>query len=144
MYLNPALLQRSNFDYVDPVVTAYITGLVQDEDEEVEEIVEMVKGMLWDAKVAEEALESFISRLASYLEASSSGRQKARPAVHRLEKAIDMKTSGMSTTIALSGQVDLEHGGKSQVRIPSGSSRTKLYTRAHLSIASLAIGRHPG
>jgi ATP-binding cassette subfamily F protein 3 len=99
------------------VVTAYITGLVQDEDEEVDEIVEMVRGMLWDAKVTEEALESFISRLSTYLEASSSGRQKTRPTVHRLEKAIDMKTSGMSTTIALSGQVDLEHGGKSQVRL---------------------------
>lgn len=71
--------------------------------------------MLWDAKVTEEALESFITRLSTYLEASSSGRQKTRPTVHRLEKAIDMKTSGMSTTIALSGQVDLEHGGKSQV-----------------------------
>jgi hypothetical protein len=32
-----------------------------------------------------------------------------------LEKAIDMKNTGMSSTIALSGQVDLEHGGKSQV-----------------------------
>jgi len=99
------------------VVTAYITGLVQDEDEEVDEIVEMVRGMLWDAKVTEEALESFITRLGTYLEASSSGRQKTRPTVHRLEKAIDMKTSGMSTTIALSGQVDLEHGGKSQVGV---------------------------
>jgi ATP-binding cassette subfamily F protein 3 len=97
------------------VVTAYITGLVQDEDEEMEEIIEMIRGMLWDAKVSEEALESFIGRLTAYLETSSSGRQKARPTVHRLEKAIDMKTSGMSTTIALSGQVDLEHGGKSQV-----------------------------
>lgn len=80
-----------------------------------EEIVEMIRGMLWDAKVSEEALDSFIGRLTAYLETSSSGRQKARPTVHRLEKAIDMKTSGMSTTIALSGQVDLEHGGKSQV-----------------------------
>lgn len=107
-------LQRSNFDHVDPVVTAYITGLVQDEDEEVEDVVEMIKEMLWDAKVSEEELDSFVGRLTTFLEASSSKRQKARPTVHRLEKAIDMKTTGMGSTIALSGAVDLEHGGKSQ------------------------------
>jgi ATP-binding cassette subfamily F protein 3 len=89
--------------------------LVQDEDEEVEDIIEMTKGMLWDAKVSEQALDAFAERLSTYLAASSSSRQKVRPAVHRLEKAIDMKNTGMSSTIALSGQVDLEHGGKSQV-----------------------------
>lgn len=50
--------QRSHFSYVDPVVTSYITGLVEDEDEELEDIVTMTRGMLEDATVRDEELEA--------------------------------------------------------------------------------------
>ena len=49
-------LQRSHFSYVDPLVTSYISNLVEDEDESVEDIVDMTKGMLEDAKASEKEL----------------------------------------------------------------------------------------
>lgn len=52
------ILQRQNFTYVDPVVTAYISGLVEDEDEQVEDILEQTKGMLEDATVDEKDLNA--------------------------------------------------------------------------------------
>lgn len=51
-------LQRQHFTYVDPVVTAYISGLVEDEDEQVEDIIEQTKGMLEDATVDEKDLNA--------------------------------------------------------------------------------------
>jgi ATP-binding cassette subfamily F protein 3 len=50
--------QRQHFTYVDPVVTAYISGLVEDEDEQVEDIIEQTKGMLEDATVDEKDLNA--------------------------------------------------------------------------------------
>lgn len=46
--------QRENFSYVDPRVAAYISGLVEDEDEEADDIVEMTRGMLDDASLVDE------------------------------------------------------------------------------------------
>jgi ATP-binding cassette subfamily F protein 3 len=51
-------LQRQHFTYVDPVVTAYISGLVEDEDEPVDDILEQTKGMLEDATVDENELNA--------------------------------------------------------------------------------------
>ena len=39
-------LQRKTFPRTDDVVVSYIAGLVDDEDEEVDDIVEMTRGML--------------------------------------------------------------------------------------------------
>lgn len=41
---------------MDPLVTAYISNLVEDDDEPVDEIVDMTRGMLEDAKADEKAL----------------------------------------------------------------------------------------
>jgi ATP-binding cassette subfamily F protein 3 len=38
--------QRQSFPRTDEVVVSYIAGLVEDEDEEVDDIVDMTKGML--------------------------------------------------------------------------------------------------
>lgn len=40
------LIQRRTFPRTDDVVVSYISGLVEDEDEEVDDIVEMTRGML--------------------------------------------------------------------------------------------------
>jgi ATP-binding cassette subfamily F protein 3 len=58
MLIRFSFKQRQNFKYVDPVVTAYISGLVEDEDEQVEDIVEQTRGMLEDATVDEKELAS--------------------------------------------------------------------------------------
>jgi hypothetical protein len=39
-------------------VTAYISGLVEDEDEQVEDILEQTRGMLEDATVDEQDLDA--------------------------------------------------------------------------------------
>lgn len=39
-------IQRKTFPKTDDVVVSYISGLVDDEDEEVDDIVEMTRGML--------------------------------------------------------------------------------------------------
>lgn len=40
------MIQRKTFPKTDDVVVSYISGLVDDEDEEVDDIVEMTRGML--------------------------------------------------------------------------------------------------
>ncbi|KAJ9124540.1 hypothetical protein QFC24_003332 [Naganishia onofrii] len=112
MLIRFSFKQRQNFKYVDPVVTAYISGLVEDEDEQVDDIVEQTRGMLEDATVDEKELASFMERLSQYLTENSTYREKARPTVHKLEKTIDMRKQGLSSTIALSGAVDLESAKK--------------------------------
>lgn len=57
-----------------------------------------------------------VERLSQYLAENSVHREKARPTVHKLEKRIDMRTQGLSSTIALSGNVDLESAKKGMVR----------------------------
>lgn len=59
-----------------------------------------------------------VQRLTAYLSASPS-RQKSQAStskVHRLERRVDMRQNAMGITsqIALSGAVDLEHSGKNQ------------------------------
>ena len=59
-----------------------------------------------------------MARLTTYL-SSSPSRQKSQASTskaHRLEKIVDMRQNamGVSSTIALNGNVDLEHGGKNQ------------------------------
>lgn len=41
----------TNFEYVDPIVASWIQNLLDDEDESVEEVVEMTRGMLEDASL---------------------------------------------------------------------------------------------
>ena len=42
----PLTIQRKTFPKTDDVVVSYISGLVDDEDEEVDDIVEMTRGLL--------------------------------------------------------------------------------------------------
>lgn len=58
---------------------------------------------------------SSMERLSQYLAENSTYREKARPTVHKLEKTIDMRKQGLSSTIALSGAVDLESAKKGMV-----------------------------
>jgi ATP-binding cassette subfamily F protein 3 len=39
-------MQKQTFPRTDDVVVSYISGLVEDEDEEMDDIVEMTRGML--------------------------------------------------------------------------------------------------
>lgn len=58
-----------------------------------------------------------VERLSQYLAENSVHREKARPTVHKLEKRIDMRTQGLSSTIALTGNVDLESAKKGMVSL---------------------------
>ncbi|WVW81988.1 hypothetical protein I302_103993 [Kwoniella bestiolae CBS 10118] len=108
---------RKTFPKTDEVVVSYIAGLVDDEDEEVEDIVGMTRGMLdnigegsKDAKV----LDDFMARLLSYLESQSSTRIRKSTVATKLDKSVHMRSQAMSATIAMSGKVDLESNTKGQ------------------------------
>ncbi|OCF36245.1 ATP-binding cassette, subfamily F, member 3 [Kwoniella heveanensis CBS 569] len=108
---------RKTFPRTDEVVVSYIAGLVDDEDEEVEDIVDMTRGMLdgvaggsKDGKI----LDEFMSRLLTYLDSQSSKRVRKSNAATKLDKTVHMRSQAMSATIAMSGKVDLEHNSKSQ------------------------------
>lgn len=56
-----------------------------------------------------------MSRLEAFLVSTSHTRVRPASTVQKLEKAIDMRTTGsMSATIAMSGKVDLESNTKGQ------------------------------
>ncbi|ORX33245.1 P-loop containing nucleoside triphosphate hydrolase protein [Kockovaella imperatae] len=107
---------RRTFPRTDDVVVSYIAGLVDDEDEEVEDILDMTRGMLQGGPSTSDskALESFMARLVTYLESQSHKRVRKSTAVARLDKAIEMRTQKMSATIAMTGAVDLESNTKGQ------------------------------
>lgn len=107
---------RRTFPRTDEVVVSYIAGLVDDEDEEVDDIVEMTRGMLQGGPSTEDSkrLDEFMGRLVAYLESQSSKRVRKAPAVAKLDKTIHMRSQAMSATIAMSGKVDLEHNQKGQ------------------------------
>ncbi|EIW66575.1 hypothetical protein TREMEDRAFT_70139 [Tremella mesenterica DSM 1558] len=109
-------LTRRTFPRTDEVVVSYIAGLVEDEDEEVEDIVEMTRGMLQGGPSSQDSssLDDFMGRLISYLESQSSKRVRKSTTATKLDKTIHMRSQAMSATIALSGKVDLEHNQKGQ------------------------------
>lgn len=55
-----------------------------------------------------------IARLVTYLESQSSKRVRRNIAATRLEKAVQMKSSKMSTTLAMTGPVELDSVNKGQ------------------------------
>jgi ATP-binding cassette subfamily F protein 3 len=89
---------------------------VDDEDEEVDDIVEMTRGMLQGgpSKSDSKSLDDFIGRLVAYLESQSSQRIRKSTTATKLDKAIHMRSQAMSATIAMSGKVDLESNTKGQ------------------------------
>ncbi|WWC66737.1 uncharacterized protein I206_100642 [Kwoniella pini CBS 10737] len=108
---------RRTFPKTDEVVVSYIAGLVEDEDEEVDDIVGMTRGMLdnigegsKDVKI----LDDFMNRLIEYLESQSSKRIRKINTATKLDKTIHMRSQAMSATIAMSGKVDLESNTKGQ------------------------------
>ncbi|GFZ42543.1 Probable ATP-binding cassette sub-family F member 3 homolog [Saitozyma sp. JCM 24511] len=107
---------RRTFPRTDEVVLSYIAGLVDDEEEEVDDIIEMTRGMLQSGPSQSDtkALDDFIGRLVTYLESQSSKRIRKAPTVTRLDKTINMRSQVMSATIAMSGKVDLESNTKGQ------------------------------
>ncbi|WVR03646.1 hypothetical protein IAU60_000641 [Kwoniella sp. DSM 27419] len=108
---------RKTFPRTDEVVVSYIAGLVEDEDEEVEDIVDMTRGMLDGVAGSSkdgELLDDFMARLVTYLESQSSKRVRKTNIATKLDKTVHMRSQAMSATIAMSGKVDLEHGQKGQ------------------------------
>ncbi|KAK4688400.1 ATP-binding cassette, subfamily F, member 3, partial [Tremellales sp. Uapishka_1] len=107
---------RRTFPRTDEVVVSYIHGLVNDEDEEVDDILDSTRGMLQGGPSSSDtkALDEFMSRLTSYLETQSSKRVRKAPTNVRLDKTIQMRFQAMSATIAMSGSVDLESNTKGQ------------------------------
>ncbi|WVQ83341.1 hypothetical protein IAT38_005480 [Cryptococcus sp. DSM 104549] len=107
---------RRTFPRTDEVVVSYIAGLVDDEDEEVEDIVDMTRGMLGGGPSSgnSTALDDFMSRLLTYLDSQSSKRVRKATTATKLDKTIHMRSQAMSATIAMSGKVDLESNTKGQ------------------------------
>ncbi|WRT63872.1 uncharacterized protein IL334_000798 [Kwoniella shivajii] len=108
---------RRTFPRTDEVVVSYISGLIEDEDEEVEDIVDMTRGMLdspGESSKDGKALDDFMSRLLTYLESQSSKRIRKTNVATKLDKTIHMRSQAMSATIAMSGKVDLESNTKGQ------------------------------
>ncbi|KAL1406372.1 hypothetical protein Q8F55_008071 [Vanrija albida] len=107
---------RKTFPQTDEVVVDYIEGLVEDEDEEVDDIVEMTRGMLQGGPSSSnnKSLDDFMDRLIKYLESQSSKRVRRATTATRLDKTVDMRSQKMSATIAMSGTVDLDSVNKGQ------------------------------
>ncbi|ODN82206.1 hypothetical protein L202_02493 [Cryptococcus amylolentus CBS 6039] len=108
---------RRTFPRTDEVVVSYIAGLVDDEEEEVEDIVDMTKGMLSGGPSSEDTtknLDDFMSRLLEYLDSQSTKRVHKSTTATKLDKTIHMRSQAMSATIAMSGKVDLESNTKGQ------------------------------
>ncbi|KIR75361.1 ATP-binding cassette subfamily F member 3 [Cryptococcus deuterogattii R265] len=108
---------RRTFPRTDEVVVSYIAGLVDDEDEEVEDIMDMTKGMLGGGPSSEDngkAIDDFMNRLLEYLESQSTKRVRKSTTATKLDKTIHMRSQAMSATIAMSGKVDLESNTKGQ------------------------------
>ncbi|TYJ52938.1 hypothetical protein B9479_006449 [Cryptococcus floricola] len=108
---------RRTFPRTDEVVVSYIAGLVDDEEEEVEDIVDMTKGMLSGGPSSEDTtknLDDFMSRLLEYLDSQSTKRVRKSTTATKLDKTIHMRSQAMSATIAMSGKVDLESNTKGQ------------------------------
>ncbi|WVQ76049.1 hypothetical protein IAR50_005685 [Cryptococcus sp. DSM 104548] len=108
---------RRTFPRTDEVVVSYIAGLVDDEDEEVEDIVDMTKGMLSGGPSSEDNtknLDEFMNRLLEYLDSQSTKRVRKSTTATKLDKTIHMRSQAMSATIAMSGKVDLESNTKGQ------------------------------
>lgn len=98
------------------MVVSYIAGLADDEDEEVDDIVEMTRGMLQAGPSSSDnkALDDFMNRLVEYLESQSSKRVRRTTQATRLDKTVHMRSQQMSATIAMSGTVDLDSVNKGQ------------------------------
>jgi ATP-binding cassette subfamily F protein 3 len=60
------------------------------------------------------AHDTSIARLVTYLESQSSKRVRRNIAATRLEKAVQMKSQKMSTTLAMTGPVELDSVNKGQ------------------------------
>lgn len=98
------------------MVVDYIEGLVEDVDEDVDDIVEMTRGMLQDGPSSSnnKNLDSFMDRLVTYLESQSSKRVRKTATATRLAASVHMRSQQMSATIAMSGKVDLDSVNKGQ------------------------------
>ncbi|KAL7419557.1 hypothetical protein Q5752_005468 [Cryptotrichosporon argae] len=107
---------RRTFPRTDDVVVSYISGLVDDEDEEVDDIVEMTRGMLQGGPSSSDnkLLDDFIARLQLYLASQSSKRVRRTTTATKLDKTVSMRNTGLSATIAMSGTVDLDSVNKGQ------------------------------
>lgn len=98
------------------MVVDYIEGLVEDVDEDVDDIVEMTRGMLQDGPSSSDnkSLNEFMDRLLAYLESQSSKRVRKAATATRLASSVQMRSQQMSATIAMSGKVDLDSVNKGQ------------------------------
>ncbi|KAI9632629.1 putative translational regulator GCN20-like ABC transporter protein [Dioszegia hungarica] len=107
---------RRTFPRTDDVVVSYIAGLVDDEDEEMEDIVDMTRGMLSSGPSTSKNgdLDNFMDRLLAYLETQSAKRVRKITVARQLDKTVHMRSQAMSATIAMSGKVDLESNTKGQ------------------------------
>jgi ATP-binding cassette subfamily F protein 3 len=102
---------RISFPGTDEIVVQYLSGYLVDDAGEDEDVLQVARMFLESvAQDRSETLEKLMLKLADLLEDRLNTRlkNKAGPELLKLDKVMDMSMNSMSSTIALSGGVDLE------------------------------------